>query len=139
MAGSGASTKRVIDNAFDRSRASAAFGAAAETAVDLFWMTGKIFRGADGVADIVIAKDVTGTNNHKTEAPFADAAPSILKKMTGGKTKNGLFKQFQIERARTLESFQKGSHAVRNLRDFFASKIGRFRLPERMTRFQNAP
>jgi hypothetical protein len=43
----------------------------------------------------------------KTEAPFADAALSILKKMTGGKTKNGLFKQFQIERARTLESFQK--------------------------------
>ena len=70
MAGSGASAKRVIDNAFDRSRASAAFGAAAETAVDLFWMTGKVFRGADGVADIVIAKDVTGTNNHENGGAF---------------------------------------------------------------------
>ena len=52
----------------------------------------------------------------KTEAPFADATPSILKKMMGGKTKNALFKQFQIERARTLESFQKGSTAHRNFR-----------------------
>lgn len=68
MAGPGASAKRVIDNAFDRPRTSAAFGAAAETAVDLLWMAGKIFRGADGVADIVVAEDVTGTNNHENGA-----------------------------------------------------------------------
>ena len=70
LAGPGASAKRVIDNALDRSRASAAFGAAAETAVDLFWMAGKVFGGADGVADIVVAEDVTGTNNHENGGAF---------------------------------------------------------------------
>jgi hypothetical protein len=70
MAGPGASAERVIDNAFDRARASAAFGAAAETAVDLFWMAGKVFGRVDGVADIVVAEDVTGTNNHENGAAF---------------------------------------------------------------------
>jgi hypothetical protein len=67
-AGPGASAERVIDNAFDGARASAAFSTAAETAVDLFWMAEKVFRGADGVADIVVAEDVTGTNNHENGA-----------------------------------------------------------------------
>jgi hypothetical protein len=103
MARPGASAKRVIDNAFDRPRTSAAFGAAAETAVDLLWMAGKIFRGADGVADIVVAEDVTGTNNHENGARLSICAPSILNKGAGRISKNGIFKQFQTDNEHTLE------------------------------------
>ena len=103
MAGPGASAKRVIDDAFDRSRASAAFGAAAKAAVDLLWMAGKISRGADGVADIVVAEDVTGTNNHENGARLSICAPSIFKKAAGSKSKNGIFKQFQTGAREILE------------------------------------
>ena len=83
MARPGASAKRVIDNAFDRPRTSAAFGAAAETAVDLLWMAGKIFRGADGVADIVVAEDVTGTNNHENGVAFRWCAAIDIQERSG--------------------------------------------------------
>jgi hypothetical protein len=39
----------------------------------------------------------------KTEWPFAGAAPSIFKKAARGKTKNGVFKQFQSDGEHTLE------------------------------------
>ena len=64
-AGLGASAERLVDNGLDGARASAAFGAAAEAAVDLLGIARKVFRGADGVADIVVAEDVAGTDNHE--------------------------------------------------------------------------
>jgi hypothetical protein len=77
MASPGAGAERIIDNRFDRARASTAFGAAAETAVNLFWMAGKVFGSVDGVADIVVAEDVTGTNNHENEAAFRAGCGAI--------------------------------------------------------------
>ena len=64
MAGLGAGAERLIDDGLDGARAAAALGTAAETAVDLLCIAWKVFRGADGVADIVVAEDVTGTYDH---------------------------------------------------------------------------
>jgi len=72
-AGLGASPQRLVDDGLDGARASAAFGAAAEAAVDLLGIAGKVLRGLDGTADIVVAKDVTGTDNHKNGRPIGDA------------------------------------------------------------------
>ena len=63
--GLGASTQRVIDDGLDGARAATAFGAAAEAAIDLLGITRKVFRGIYSTADIVVAKDVAGTNNHE--------------------------------------------------------------------------
>jgi hypothetical protein len=103
MARPGASAERLIDNAFDGARASAAFGAAAEAAVDLLWIARKVFRGIDGGADIVVAKDVTRTNNHDSGKAPRCAGPSILKTAPGSKRKNPVFKQFQTDAEHTLE------------------------------------
>ena len=63
-AGLGASPQGLVDDGLEGARASAALGATTETAIDLLGATGKIIRSADGVADIVVAEDVAGTNNH---------------------------------------------------------------------------
>ena len=63
-AGLGAGAQRLVDDGLDGARAAAAFGAAAEAAVDLLGIARKSIRGADSTADIVVAKDVTGTDNH---------------------------------------------------------------------------
>jgi hypothetical protein len=63
-AGLGAGAKRVLDDGLDGARAATAFGTTAEAAVDLLGVSGKILRGLDGTADIVVAKDVTGTYDH---------------------------------------------------------------------------
>lgn len=65
-AGLGAGTQRLLDNALDGARAAAAFGAAAETAIDLLGIAGEVFRTIDRTADIVVGQDVAGTNDHKT-------------------------------------------------------------------------
>ena len=91
-AGLGAGTERLVNNGLDGARASAAFGAATEAAIDLLGIARKLFSSTDGVADIVVAEDVAGTNNHETEAPFGDAEPSIFKMVAGCKRKSLLFK-----------------------------------------------
>ncbi len=63
-AGLGASPQSLVNNGLEGARASAALGATTETAVDLLGATREIIRSADGVADIVVAEDVAGTNNH---------------------------------------------------------------------------
>ena len=65
-AGLGAGAQRLVDNALDGARAAAAFGAAAEAAIDLLGIPGKVFRAIDRTADIVVGQDVAGTNDHKT-------------------------------------------------------------------------
>jgi hypothetical protein len=58
-------------------RTPAAFRAAAEAAVNLLGVTGKIVRRIDGSSNIVVAEDVTGTNNHEQRTgPSDDARPS---------------------------------------------------------------
>ena len=65
-AGLGAGAKRFVDDGLDGARAPAAFGAATEAAIDLLWIARQIPGRADGIADIVVADDVTGTDNHET-------------------------------------------------------------------------
>jgi hypothetical protein len=62
----GASTESFVDNGFDGACAAATFNAAAEATIDLPGIAEKIVRSADGLADIVVAEDVAGTDNHKT-------------------------------------------------------------------------
>ncbi len=61
----GARTEGVVNDGLDGARASATLGAAAEATIDLLGIAGKVFGGVDRTADIVIANDVTGTNNHE--------------------------------------------------------------------------
>jgi hypothetical protein len=66
--GLSASTKSLVNDALEGTRAPATFSAAAEAAIELLGIAGQIFRGADSIADIVVAKDVAGTNNHEKRA-----------------------------------------------------------------------
>src|ERR1700722_9174699 len=92
MAGLGTSTERFVDDGLDGARTTAAFGAAAEAAINLLGITRKGFRGVDGVADIVVAEDVAGTNNHGNGTALGDVEPSVFYMGTGCKRKNRLFK-----------------------------------------------
>jgi len=66
ITGVGAGTERLVDDGLDGARAPAAFGAATEAAINLLGIARKAFGSIDGVTDIVVAKDVAGTNNHET-------------------------------------------------------------------------
>ena len=68
-AGLGASTQGLVNDGLQGARASAAFSAAAEAAIDLLGASGEVLRIIDRVADIVVADKITGTNNHKTAGP----------------------------------------------------------------------
>jgi hypothetical protein len=59
-----AGAERLVDDGLDRARAATAFGATTEAAIDLLGVAGKLVRRVDGLTDIVIAKNVTGTDNH---------------------------------------------------------------------------
>jgi hypothetical protein len=63
-AGLGASPQSLVDDALEGARAPAALSATTEAAINLLGATREVIRGADGVADIVVAEDVAGTNNH---------------------------------------------------------------------------
>ena len=73
LAGFGAVTERLFDDALDRACTATACNAATETAVDLPGIARKILRRAHGTADIVVAKDVAGTDDHEVGAPLGDA------------------------------------------------------------------
>ena len=74
-AGLGAGTQRFVDDGLDGARAAAAFGAAAEASVDLLWIARQVRSCTDGIADIMVAEDVTGTDDHEYGRPFGDAYP----------------------------------------------------------------
>jgi hypothetical protein len=59
-----AGAKRFIHDLADRQRAAPALSAATEAAIDLTGCARRTLRIAARLADIVIGKDVTGTNNH---------------------------------------------------------------------------
>jgi hypothetical protein len=73
MAGLGAGTKRLVNDGFDAAGASATFGAATEAAIELLGIAWKVIRGVDGIADIVVAEDVAGTDNHEEDGLIGDA------------------------------------------------------------------
>ena len=64
-AGLGAGAKRLVDDRLDGARAAAAFGATAEAAINLLCISCHGPTAINGIADIVVAEDVTGTDNHQ--------------------------------------------------------------------------
>lgn len=61
----GAGTKRFIDDGLDGTRASAAFGTAAKATVNLLWISRHFRRCAHGIADVMVAQDIAGTDDHE--------------------------------------------------------------------------
>ena len=59
-----AGAERLFDDVLDGAGAAAALGAAAEAALDLLGAARKDICRTHGVADVVIAEDVAGTDNH---------------------------------------------------------------------------
>ncbi|KWV59742.1 hypothetical protein AS156_30415 [Bradyrhizobium macuxiense] len=72
-AGLGAGAQGLVDDGLDRAGATAAFGAAAETAIHLLGISCQGPAGTHGTTDIVVAEDVTGTDNHQRKA-----GPSVM-------------------------------------------------------------
>src|SRR5215472_4305532 len=64
LAGMGAGAQRFVDDVLDGAGATAAFGAAAEAAIELLGTARKDICRGHGVADVVIAEDVAGADNH---------------------------------------------------------------------------
>jgi hypothetical protein len=91
----GTGAEGFVDNGLDGARAAAAFGAAAEASVNLLWIARQVRTCMDGTADIVVAKDVTGTNDHEVGRPFGDASTDLVKRGPRCKRKTRSFKQFQ--------------------------------------------
>ena len=73
-AGLGTRAERFVDDGLDGAGAAAAFGAAAETAIDLLRMARQVAGCADGIADIMVAEDVAGTDDHEFGGPIGDAS-----------------------------------------------------------------
>jgi hypothetical protein len=69
----GAGPKSFFDDRLDGAGAAAAFGATAEAAINLLGASGEVFCWLDGTADIMVAEDVAGTDNHETGEPSGDA------------------------------------------------------------------
>jgi hypothetical protein len=92
LAGLGAGAESLFNNGLDRGGAPTAFDAATKAAIDLPRIAWKILRSVDSAADIVVAEDVAGTNNHGNRETFTNPTPSILKRATGCKRKNRLLK-----------------------------------------------
>ncbi|CAN5207231.1 hypothetical protein BH10PSE11_BH10PSE11_15680 [soil metagenome] len=63
-AGLGAGAEGFVHDLLDSTRATAAFGAAAQTAIDLPSRAGKVPGLGHDVTHIVVGQDVAGTNNH---------------------------------------------------------------------------
>jgi len=72
-AGLGAGAERLVDDRLDGTGTTAAFGAAAEAAVNLLGMTREIRCCVNGIADVMVAQNVTGTNDHEVGRPIGDA------------------------------------------------------------------
>jgi hypothetical protein len=89
----GAGAKRILDDLVDRARAAAAFGAAAEAAVNLPCRARQVGRSAHRAADIVIAQNIAGTDDQGVFR--VDAISSIVKPQPQGKAKRFNFKGFQ--------------------------------------------
>ena len=89
----GAGAQGILDDLVDRAGTTAAFGAAAEAAIDLPCRARHIGRSADRAADVLVTQHIAGTND---QGGFpCDAAVSILNAPLQGKAKKINFKQFQ--------------------------------------------
>ena len=66
----GAGAERLVDDGLDGARATAALCSAAEAAINLLGATGKRGRRIHYITNIMVAEDVTETNNHENEQAF---------------------------------------------------------------------
>ena len=82
-AGLGTGTERLVDDGLDGARAPAAFGAAAEATINLLRIARQFPGGDHGIADIVVAEDVTGTNDHRNGGPIGDAELTDIERRDG--------------------------------------------------------
>jgi hypothetical protein len=64
LASVGAGAEGLVDDTLDRAGAAATFGTATKAAIELLGVTRKIVCGIHGVADVVIAQHIAGTDNH---------------------------------------------------------------------------
>ena len=76
-AGLGAGAERLVDDGLDGACTTAAFGAAAEAAVNLLGMTRKIRCCVNGIADVMVAQDVARTDNHEGKQLSGEPLMSI--------------------------------------------------------------
>ena len=65
MTGLRAGPQRIVDDGLDRPRTAAALGAATQAVIDMLGVPQHVVSVIDGVADIVVAEDVAGTNDHE--------------------------------------------------------------------------
>jgi hypothetical protein len=72
LTGASARPQRFVDDGLDRPGTASAFGAAAKAAVELLGIARQLVSRADGIPDIVIAKNVAGAHNHRTDEPSED-------------------------------------------------------------------
>ena len=71
--GLGAGPQSLFDDGLEGARAASALGAAAEAAIDLLRVARKVRCSIYGVADVMVAKHVAGTDDHEVRGPFGDA------------------------------------------------------------------
>ena len=64
LAGVGTSAERFVDDALDGTCTAAAFGTATKAAIKLLGATRKVICGIHGVADVVVAQHIAGTDDH---------------------------------------------------------------------------
>ena len=64
LAGKRAGAERLVDDALDGARATAAFGTATKAAVNLLGVARKVVCGIHGVTHVVVAQHVAGTDDH---------------------------------------------------------------------------
>ena len=69
----GARAQRFVDNGLDGARTASAFGAAAEASIDLLGIARHARGCLDGIANIMVAEDVAGTDDHECGGPIGDA------------------------------------------------------------------
>jgi hypothetical protein len=123
-AGLGACPERFVNDGLDGARAPAAFGAAAEAAIDLLGITRQILGSGDGTADILIGKDVAGTNNHENGGPIGDAeAHRYLRPRPDAKGKTVVSSDSKLDRIQTGMSLKTLGAAALNASQRFGLSL----------------
>lgn len=75
----------LIDDRLDGAGAAAAFGATAEAIIDLLGTALRVVGRVDGVAHIVVAKDIAGTDDHETRK-----RPPVMRRVDLGRRYSAL-------------------------------------------------
>jgi hypothetical protein len=68
-----AGAQRFVDDGLDGTRTTPTLGIAAEASINLLCIARQIRSGMYGTADIMVAEDVAGTDNHEVGEPIGDA------------------------------------------------------------------